>query len=69
MNITELIGKILTNIIVSENKDEIHFVCDDGSQYKMYHEQDCCESVTIEDICGDLNCLIGLPTEGDRLKP
>ena len=27
----------------------------------MYHEQDCCESVLIDDVCGDVSDLIGQP--------
>ncbi len=38
-NITELLGKVL--IAVNNVADEdIHFVCEDGSHYKMYHAQD-----------------------------
>jgi hypothetical protein len=43
------------------DEDEILFVCSDGTKYRMFHEQDCCESVTIEDLCGDLEHLIGEP--------
>lgn len=29
--------------------------------YRFYHEIECCESVAIEDICGDLKDLEGVP--------
>ena len=60
-NISALVGKTLAEIVVSKDDDEIMFKTNNGETYKMYHEQDCCESVTIEDICGDLTCLIGSP--------
>ena len=34
---------------------------EDGSTFIFYHEQDCCESVYIEDVIGDLDRLIGHP--------
>ena len=57
--ISELLGKILSSIEVNNNNDEIYFTLETGEKYKMYHSQDCCESVSIEDINGDLNDLIG----------
>lgn len=38
--------------------DEVIFVTDSGN-FKMWHEQDCCESVSVEDIAGDIDDLIG----------
>jgi hypothetical protein len=53
-------GKVLERI--DQNEDvELHFITDDGEHYRMYHEQDCCESVYIEDITGNLDDLIGTP--------
>ena len=57
--IKDLIGKVLTEI--KKTDDEIIFICNDDTSYKMYHSQDCCESVSIEDINGDLEDLIGTP--------
>ena len=59
-NFEELKGKILNKI---ENKDnaELIFTLDNGEEYVLYHSQDCCESVSIEDIEGDLQDLVGTP--------
>ena len=57
--ITELLNKIVFKIEKSE--DRIDFYCSDGHIYSMYHDQDCCESVYIDDISGDLNDIIGSP--------
>ena len=54
-------GKILTNIEINEEEDEITFTDSEGVKYLMYHEQDCCEDVNIEDICGDINNLLNTP--------
>lgn len=56
----ELVGKTLTSIERDESY-ELIFRTSDGEKYRMYHEQDCCESVEIEDIDGDLDDLIGDP--------
>ena len=56
---SELIGKTLSLIIPSDTN--IKFICDDENIYDMYHEQDCCESVVVEDIAGDLSDLINSP--------
>lgn len=44
------------------NGDEaLVFVTSDGEGYLMWHDQDCCEAVWIEDIVGDFSDLIGTP--------
>lgn len=56
----ELKGKTLSNV-ENINNEELVFTLDNGDCYKLWHSQDCCESVTIEDINGDLADLIGSP--------
>lgn len=53
-------GKTLTHV-ERIGDDELRFFCDDGKRYRLYHPQDCCESVEIESIVGDLDDLVGTP--------
>ena len=62
MNFDVLKGKIITKIIgLEKDCEEVVFTCLDGSVYAMYHEQCCCESVSIEDVCGDVTDLLNIP--------
>lgn len=55
-------GKTLTSIDgATQHSDEIVFTCDDGASYRMYHDQDCCETVDVAEVIGDVVDLIGLP--------
>lgn len=56
-----LLGQTLVAVGVNTEKDEICFETSDGRKYLMFHSQGCCESVSIEDIVGDLNDLLGEP--------
>jgi len=56
-----LLDKTLVSIKGKVGDEELIFICSDGSKYKMHHYQDCCECVSLEDICGDLQDLIGAP--------
>lgn len=59
-----LLGLTLANVTRKErtfSDDSLEFVTQDNRQFEMYHDQDCCESVGIESIVGDLSDLIGEP--------
>lgn len=55
----DLVGQTLVSVV--NNNDEIVFKTADGKTYRLWHNQDCCELVTVEDICGDLQDIIGSP--------
>ena len=59
MDVSTILGITLTNIDVVDA--EMLFTADNGRVFKLYHSQDCCEDVRIEDIAGDLNDLINAP--------
>lgn len=61
----ELLGKTIIKIEKTErdtmHDDVIRFYLSNGAIYEQYHESDCCESVNIEDIDGELNDLLDFP--------
>jgi len=54
-----LLGLTLGSVHLSD--DLIVFLTTDGRRFQQCHYQDCCESVTVEDICGDVMDVIGTP--------
>jgi hypothetical protein len=61
-NFSDLIGKIIISIHGLESgSDNVVFKCSDGSEYTMYHAQDCCENVSIDDVNGDIDDLLNSP--------
>ena len=57
-NFKDLEGMTLTNIEVSDDKSEIYFTTSEGKRFIMYHDQDCCEEVLVEEIYGDLKSVL-----------
>jgi hypothetical protein len=57
VNFDVLKGLTLSDVDVGNSM--IKFVAVNGDVYLMYHDQDCCESVSIESVVGDIEDLIG----------
>ena len=64
MDIDVLVGLTMAKVVVHSTihgEDEVRFESTCGRVFRLYHSQDCCESVDIEDVCGDVEDLIGSP--------
>lgn len=68
MEFKDLVGKMLISVEHfdhdnwggwGDTNEAIVFATTDGV-YRMTHFQECCESVWVEDICGDLSDLRGV---------
>jgi hypothetical protein len=57
---SDLMGKTLKRV-EQVGDERIEFETDDGETFALYHLQDCCESVTVEDVAGDFSDLVGVP--------
>lgn len=53
----DMLGAQLKRVERIYGEEMIRFVSTDGRAWRMFHSQDCCETVEIEDICGDLDDL------------
>jgi len=66
VDFNQLKGKILKSISLLKEEDgndcdKLIFILSNNMRYEMFHSQDCCESVSIDDIEGDLNDLLNTP--------
>lgn len=57
----DLKGLTLQSVEVLDHETEMVLTTTEGIKVRLYHSQDCCESVYIESIVGDLGDLIGSP--------
>lgn len=55
--------KGLTFSKIEKDEESILFTTDDGAEYEIAHIQDCCESVELDDISGNLDDLLDSPVE------
>ena len=59
--LARMVGKTFVQVEGSAGDGEMLFRTADGETFLFSHYQDCCESVRIEDICGDIQDLVGEP--------
>lgn len=52
-------NETLSKIEVEDTR--ITFTLKNGERFMLFHDQDCCENVYVEDIAGDISDLIGMP--------
>jgi len=58
--IKDMVGKTFTRVTGGAGDGEMVFE-NDTERYVFTHDQDCCESVDINDVVGDLSDLVGEP--------
>lgn len=61
VNVSEFVGKTFASIQGLNVGSERVLFATDAESYAMFHSQNCCESVKVEDVCGEPSDLIGVP--------
>jgi hypothetical protein len=70
-------GKIISSVDGLEKGSDVAYMhCEDGKSYMMFHNQNCCESVDIDDVEGNIEDILNSPIllaeeviSGDNPKP
>lgn len=57
----EFMGRVITNIEGDVGAEEVVFGFLQGRSLKMVHDRECCESVYLAEVIGDLDDLINTP--------
>lgn len=58
VNVSEMLNQTFTKVVAGN--ETVTFE-NDNVRYTLYHDQDCCEYVYVEDIAGDISDLENLP--------
>ena len=64
LSLKPMVGCVLDSIEKTSDRiwgDQLVFWSEGQERFILRHEQYCCQSVHLEDICGDLNDLVGSP--------
>lgn len=64
---SSLSGQTIVEVSINDTKTILEFTTL-TKKYRMYHEPDCCESVYIEDICGELEDLKATVLEAEEVS-
>lgn len=59
--VADIVGLIPLKVCVGAGNDEVLFYFTNAAYARLYHEQDCCESVYIESVVGDVGDLVDQP--------
>jgi hypothetical protein len=54
---SELIGKRIIAFLASPDREDIGFVCEDGSEFRYHAEGDCCSTSWVEHVTGLALCV------------
>src|SRR5574337_1654215 len=57
--VSDMLGKVFVSVV--QKDDAVIFTDEAGVEYGLWHDDDCCESVHLEDVCGNLEDLVGSP--------